>query len=448
MISLKMWMSRGWVRPGAAALLTGALLVTAPGDVTQRFGLPQAGVGRLVAYEPMSEPCMVPAAEQRASRREAALGTPAGQLRRSIKDPFPSFAAVAVDPVRDEVVFTDESLFQVLVYDRLENARDRASKPKRAIGGDRTGLEFQSGVYVDEKTGEIITANNDTRDKTLVFAAGANGDVAPVRQMETPHGTFGIVEPQGRDEVLLTTQHDSAVVTYRKAADGDESPIRMLQGNATKLADPHGIAYDPKDDVIFISNFGSGHDVSQQQIARVGVPSAGNGEGKQNWPLGREWAVPGSGQINRPSITVHRRDAHGNAAPLRVIQGPLTQFDWPTGLAFDPVRRELFVANDMGPSILVFDADAQGNVAPKRIIKGSQTGLANPTAVAVDPKNRELWVANFGGHSGTAYDLSASGNAAPKRTIRNAPPGTPSLMIGNPGAVAYDSKRENILVPN
>src|SRR3954469_17975717 len=106
--------SGAWIRPGAALLLTGVLLLTAPGNAARRFGLPQGGAGRLVAFEPMSEPCMVPAEEQRAARREAALGTPAGQLRRSIKDPFPSFAAVAVDPTRNEVVFTDESLFQVL----------------------------------------------------------------------------------------------------------------------------------------------------------------------------------------------------------------------------------------------------------------------------------------------------------------------------------------------
>ncbi len=102
----------------------------------------------------------------------------------------------------------------------------------------------------------------------------------------------------------------------------------------------------------------------------------------------------------------------------------------------------------MGPSILEFDEDAKGNAAPKRVLKGARTGLANPTSVSLDLKNPELWVANFGGHTGTVYDLTASGNTAPKRTIRNAPPNTPSLMIGNPGAVAYDTKRENILVPN
>jgi hypothetical protein len=32
--------------------------------------------------------------------------------------------------------------------------------------------------------------------------------------------------------------------------------------------------------------------------------------------------------------------------------------------------------------------------------------------------------------------------------VRNAPIGTPSVGFGNPGAVAYDSKRDEILVPN
>ena len=34
---------------------------------------------------------------------------------RRIRDAYPSFAAVAVDMTRDEVVFTDENLFQVMV---------------------------------------------------------------------------------------------------------------------------------------------------------------------------------------------------------------------------------------------------------------------------------------------------------------------------------------------
>jgi DNA-binding beta-propeller fold protein YncE len=415
------------------------------------------GHGTLIAYEPLQSACVIPAALQRAAARaemqaaRATSGVPAViEPIRRIKDPYPSFAAVSVDPERNEVVFTDESLFQVLVYDRLENtpAGAPASKPKRIISGEKTNIEFQSGVWIDPKDGEIYAVNNDTRDTTVVFGAGADGNTAPVRGIRTPHGTFGITAAEQHDEVLLSVQHDAAIVAYRKNAVEGESPIRMLQGDRTKLADPHGMAYDARDDVIFIANFGSKHSVKKAGVARTGVPSQGNDEGKTNWPLGREWAIPGSGTIDPPSIVVHRRTASGNQEPVRVITGSATQLDWPTGLAFDSERRELYVANDMGPSVLVFDANASGNTAAKRVIKGPRTGLANPTSVAVDLKNKELWVANFGGHSATVYDLAASGDAAPKRTIRNAPEGTPSLMIGNPGAVAFDTKRGNILVPN
>ena len=102
----------------------------------------------------------------------------------------------------------------------------------------------------------------------------------------------------------------------------------------------------------------------------------------------------------------------------------------------------------MGHSILVFRGDARGNAAPMRVLKGPRTGIRNPTGIYLDTKNGELWVSNFGGHSLTVYPLTADGDTPPLRTIRTAPIGQPSLMIGNPGAVAYDSKREEILVPN
>jgi DNA-binding beta-propeller fold protein YncE len=413
---------------------------------------PRSTVGRLTALETLAA-CVMPADQQRqmlaASRQQAAARGVAPPIR-TIRDAYPAFAAIAVDAVRNEVVMTDENLFQVLVYDRTEHTPPgaEASKPKRVISGEDTNIEFQSGVYVDQTTGEIFAANNDTRDTLVVFKHGSVGNVKPIRQVETPHGTFGVVVDEAHGELFMTEQHDSALVVYRKDATQEESPIRFLQGLKTGLQDPHGIAFDPKEDVLFVANYGSTHDVALTDKPKTGVNQADNREGKSNWPLGREFAVPGSGTINPPSITVYRRTAKGNTAPLRKIQGPKTGLNWPTGLAFDPETRELFVANDAAHEILVFDAAARGDVAPKRVLKGANTKLANPTGVAADVKNRELWVSNFGGHSATVYDISASGNVAPKRIIRNAPENTPSLMIGNPGAVGYDARREEILVPN
>jgi len=102
----------------------------------------------------------------------------------------------------------------------------------------------------------------------------------------------------------------------------------------------------------------------------------------------------------------------------------------------------------MVDSILVFDGNAQGNVAPIRVLKGPKTGIDNPTGIYLDTENDELWVANFGNHSLSVYKMTVQGDTPPLRTIRSALPEKPSLMIGNPSAVAYDTKRKEILVPN
>ena len=66
----------------------------------------------------------------------------------------------------------------------------------------------------------------------------------------------------------------------------------------------------------------------------------------------------------------------------------------------------------------------------------------------VDTKHDELVVANMGNHSTNVYRRTANGNVAPLRIIRSAPAGKIALAIVNPGGVAYDNKRDELLVPN
>jgi DNA-binding beta-propeller fold protein YncE len=242
--------------------------------------------------------------------------------------------------------------------------------------------------------------------------------------------------------MFLTVQHDSAVIVYPKGASGEDPPIRLLQGDRTLLADPHGIALDPANRLIYVANFGATHSTGTGPYRESGLVAR---LAKLNWPLG---PLPGTGRFLPPSITVYRSDASGDTAPVRVIAGPRTGMNWPTGLALDVERRELFVANDMDHSVLVFAADADGDAAPLRVLKGARTGMQNPTGVHVDAKNGEIWVANFGNHSLTVYPRTAEGDVPPLRTIRSSPAGSHALMIGNPGAIDYDPKRQEILVPN
>ncbi len=359
----------------------------------------------------------------------------------TVRDPRNAFASLVVDAARNEVIFAEENNFSVLVYDRLENTPPRAalSEPKRIIQGENTYLEFACGVYVDPPTGDVYVINNDTLNWMTVWNRNAKGNVKPTRKLHTPMATFGLVADEDNQELLMTVQDDHAVVTFKKNAKDLDGPVRLLQGPKTRMADPHGIAVDPKTDLIYVTNWGT---VNERQAG--GPPRFGHAL----WPIGRNNNIPGTGRFEPPSITVFRKDASGDVAPLRVIQGPKTGLDWPTSIAVHPDRGELFVANDTADTVTVYRTTDNGDVAPIRVLKGPKSMIKNPTGVALDLVHNELWVANFGSHSATVFPVDAAGDPSPKRVIRSGRPEEGAPMLGNPHTMAYDSKRDEILVSN
>jgi len=404
-----------------------------------------ASAGSSLAAALQTERAARPAAPTEANRAEVAKRDPL----RVIRDPYAAYSAVAIDPVRNEVLMTDENLFSILAYDRLENTPPKAtmSEPKRLIRGMNAELEFQCALYVDPANGDIYALNNDTLGKLVIFSHESRGDVAPIRTLVTPPFTFGIAVDEKNQEMMVTAQDDAAVITFRKSAKDMDSPLRTLQGEQTLLADPHGITLDPKADLIYVSNWGTVN-VHKRPENAPAVETTGRGAGRTNFPIPRSYAIRGSGDVHPPSINVYPRDARGDTPPLRVIQGPKTQLNWPTSVSVDSEHGELFVANDTTHSIAVFKADASGDVAPLRVLQGSKTLIKNPTGVYYDAKNEELWVANFGNHSATVYSRNASGNTPPLRVIRSGPIEEPAPMMSNPHVVVYDSKRDQILVAN
>lgn len=341
---------------------------------------------------------------------------------RVIRDTYPTYSAIAIDNNSNEAFIQDENLFGIKVFNRMDNTPSGASftEPKRILGGRRTKLEFNCALYIDPQSGDVYSVANDTVDTMVIFPRDAKGDVSPTRELHTPHGTFGIAVDEENQELFLTVEHENSIVVYRKQAQGKEQPLRTIAGTGTRLEDPHGIAVDTRHQWIFVSNHGN--------AAQKGVA--------------------GSGKFEPPSITVYPLKADGNAAPIRVITGQQTQLNWPATLAMDQESDELYVANDAADSILVFRVTDDGDVAPLREIKGPHTQIKNPTGLSVDAKNDELWVSNMGNHRATVYPRTASGDVPPKRVIRSAPEEKLAMAIGNPGAVAYDGKRNEILVPN
>jgi len=411
--------------------------------------LPGAGMdGAMCQWMPASASGSFLTAFQEVVRTERAAGSNDMDREpvRTIRDTYPTYSAVAVDLKNNEMVLQDENLFQIMVYDRLANTPPTATmtEPIRIIGGHDTKVEFNCGLYVDPESGDIYSVTNDTVDTLTVFSREVRGNQPPTRELRTPHGTFGIAVHEQRQEMYLTVQHTNMVVTYDKMAEGEDEPLRYIKGAATQLEDPHGIAVDTRNGLLFVTNHGHARDPG-------GVGSSGPGGRITSAPW-REDTVDDDGQVGGwfepPSITVYPLEAEGDVAPLRVIEGPLTRLNWPAHVYFDSENQEIFVANDAEDSILVFAGDADGNAAPIRVLQGPNTGIKNPTGLLVDLVNDELIVANMGNHSATTYPRDADGDTPPLRTLRGGPLGKLALAIGNPGAIAYDSMRDEILVPN
>lgn len=354
---------------------------------------------------------------------------------RVIADPYPMFNGIAVDPGNNLVVMSDPNRKSLLTYDRTSNSNGSASVPAHQIIGPETYLGMVAGIIVDPQRHEIYTANNDIEDTVAVMAYGLNGNARPSRVFSVPHQAWGLAYSEKRNEIAVSIEIQNALVFYPRDVTGVQAPLRVIHGLKTGLADPHGLYWDDDRNEIVVANHGNFRGFAQNTGAGC-IPASPSDNPTE------------AGEFKPPSITIYSAEGKNDIEPLRTIQGERTHLDWPMGIAADPLHNTIVVANNGDDSILVFDRNRGGNVAPVRIIHGSRTGISRPMGVAIDEKNDEIWVSNYGDHSALAFKGSANGDVAPLRVIRSAPVGTPTPGFGNPMALAYDNKREELLVPN
>jgi len=162
------------------------------------------------------------------------------------------------------------------------------------------------------------------------------------------------------DEILVGNPVAQAVTVFRGGADGEEAPIRIIQGSRTMLWDPDHVDVDPVHNEIFVPE---GH-----------------------------------------KILVFPREAEGNVAPIRVIEGPDTKLVEIRGIVIDPVHELIIVTVDRtyGPStdsihqqksqdgegaVLIFNRTDNGNVKPRGMIgPGPITNFYHINELAVSPK--------------------------------------------------------------
>ena len=289
----------------------------------------------------------VAAMQQRGTGTAGAQKTATGLMPvRTIRDLDPTYSSISLDLRNNEVIMQDNNLWSYRVFNRTDNTPPgaRFTEPKRIVAGDKTAIQFNNGLYVDPKNGDIYSVESDVGDKMVVFPHDATGNVEPKRKLHTLHRVYNIAVDEARSELYVTVEFPPEVDVYRKEASGEELPIRRLVGTNTGLNSVHGIVIDDKNQLLYVNTWGHYSD----------------------------FKVAGTGKYEDPAIKIYPLNASGDTAPIRVIQGDKTQLDWPGAMKLNPENGDLYVANDIGQAVLVFGnaATAKGNLAPTRAIKG------------------------------------------------------------------------------
>lgn len=287
--------------------------------------------------------------------------------------------------------------------------------PMRSLGGVTSTLTSPVGGTFEPLEGVIYVADF-WGQAVRVYPAWAEGDVAPLRVLDSPRvgQARSVVVDVVHDE-LITTNSGCCVAEYTRTSSGDVPPLRWLQwgglqGSVTQLNYPSSLAYLPASDEVAVADSDS--------------------------------ASP-----FLPKVLVFGRTDEGNSAPHRVIKGDQTGLGaWVGGLAWDATSQVLFAVTyvenaDSSHSgrVLVFDASADGNVAPLRTIEGALTGLdtgnsAYPVGLAIDPIHRRLIVGiqdyqQPAGNKLLVFGLDDAGNVAPLQTIGGAQTGMDSIGV-------------------
>jgi len=233
---------------------------------------------------------------------------------------------------------------------------------KRTIAGSNTGLNRPTGVAIDDVNEELYVAN-DFGNSITVYDLNSDGDVPPKRTIIG--GSTGLGGPVGvavdlvHNELFVANYKvasGGSITVYSRTANGNVAPVRTIQGNATGLNLPQGLALTL--DLV--------HDEIVVASSAFTTPNAG-------------------------SIVVFRRTDVGDVNPIRKLEGSSTKLCNPIGLALDLANDELVVANSnfgngtCDESVTTYARTASGNQPPLRTLMGSGvvSGLSNPTGVAI-----------------------------------------------------------------
>jgi hypothetical protein len=144
------------------------------------------------------------------------------QFTRTIHD-------MAYDPVRDEWLVPQFFAFAILTF---RGDSDGNVPPVRKIFGPSTQLKNPQALALDWIHGEIFVPQGD---RVLVFPRDANGDTAPIRILGSEESPVdaGRLTVDPIHDLLIGSAGDGLKI-YRRSASGNEKPLRVITHESAK----------------------------------------------------------------------------------------------------------------------------------------------------------------------------------------------------------------------
>ena len=150
--------------------------------------------------------------------------------------------------------------------------------PLRKIQGPATGLMWAVGVAVDPIANEIYVASQVPQGSVRVFSRTADGNVAPVRVLTGPatklRTVYGLYLDRAHDK-LVVTEREGAISIFPRAAPGNRAPLVRIEGNKTGLLETLGVAPLGNSELVVANGGAGGHDYSDDAV--LVFPWFGNG---------------------------------------------------------------------------------------------------------------------------------------------------------------------------
>ena len=247
------------------------------------------------------------------------------------------------------------------------------------------------------------------------FARLADGGAKPTRKIEGQKALLSrtmhsIAYDEIHDEFFVPVPFPQAVLAFRGGANGEEPPIRVIQGPLTQLTSPSRLAVDAVHNEIFVPQ--------------------------------------------DDSVLVFSRSANGDVAPIRVLKGPEIRLA-NIAVAVDTVHNLLIVGGryDEGGNarLLIFNRTDQGNVKPKAVIGGPNSqlkGLGGPFTV-YPPTGKIIVPVNAGSYKNLVADesfvgiwnINDNGDVPPQYTI-----GGPNGILKMVRGVTVNAKHKELIV--